>query len=120
MLAAGTREDGLHHAGIARALPDLLAVVVETVVGEVEADVDELHAPIVGGRPGAPGRRPGPGPILCRWTRPGFPSTRCCRRSANRWRRTRAWCWRRRPAPARPRACRLRCSTRPGSVAGAS
>src|SRR5690606_1188488 len=37
----------------ARALPDRVAVAVEAVVGEVEADVDQFHAPIVGARPQA-------------------------------------------------------------------
>ena len=40
---AGTRDDHLHHAGLACAFQDLVAIGVETVVGEIDADVDELH-----------------------------------------------------------------------------
>ena len=43
MLAAGAGDDHPRHAGIARALQHRVAVVVEAVVGEVGADVDELH-----------------------------------------------------------------------------
>src|SRR5690606_5924116 len=48
VLAAGTGEDGAGHAGRARTLPDRITVAVEAVVGEVESDVDQFHAPIVG------------------------------------------------------------------------
>jgi len=44
VLAAGAGDDHLHHAGLACACEHGVAVVVEGVVGEVGADVDQIHA----------------------------------------------------------------------------
>ena len=153
MLAAGAGDHHLHDARIARALQHRVAVRVEAVVGEIGADVDELHAAEFRGCAASfgfgPRFRAEAGPLLqprrrvrpesgqaddgrrrnqsqpdlqsarvpvslCRWYRRLFPSRSCCRKSAFRSRRIRAWCWKRRPAPARPPRCRWPCSMRPG------
>ncbi|MNL83292.1 hypothetical protein D3C87_2109010 [compost metagenome] len=44
VLAAGAGDDHLRHALFARALHHRLAIVIEALVGQVGADVDELHA----------------------------------------------------------------------------
>ena len=126
MLAAGAGDHHLRHAGVARALQHRVAVVVEAVVGEVGADVDQVHAAFsvrradrdresriarIATRARSHGatRR-----ILARMPSPEFPITPLLPRDpAQRWPRIRAWCWKRRPAPARPRRCRWRCSTQP-------
>jgi hypothetical protein len=51
MRAAGTGDDHAGHAGVAGALHHRVAVVVEAVVGEVGADVDELHGRSLAPRP---------------------------------------------------------------------
>lgn len=44
VLAAGAGNHQLRHAGIACALQHRIAIAVERVVGEVGADIDQLHA----------------------------------------------------------------------------
>ncbi|MNI71217.1 hypothetical protein D3C73_1270780 [compost metagenome] len=43
MLAAGTGDDHLHHTGLACAVQHGVAVAVEGVVGQVGADIDQMH-----------------------------------------------------------------------------
>ncbi|MNU92144.1 hypothetical protein D3C71_820530 [compost metagenome] len=43
MLAAGTGDDHLHHTGLACAVQHGIAVAVEGVVGQVGADIDQMH-----------------------------------------------------------------------------
>lgn len=43
MLAAGTGDHQLRHTGIARTLQHGIAVAVEGIMGEVGADIDQLH-----------------------------------------------------------------------------
>lgn len=53
MLAAGTGDHQLRHTGIARTLQHGVAIAVEGVMGEVGADIDQLHgAGVVWGKPG--------------------------------------------------------------------
>lgn len=40
---AGAGEDHLHHAGLDGALDDGCLLVVKTAVGQVDADIDQLH-----------------------------------------------------------------------------
>lgn len=48
VLAAGTGDDHLHHAGLARALQHGIAVAVEGVVSQVGADIDQVHGGATG------------------------------------------------------------------------
>jgi len=48
MLAAGAGQHHLHHAGLAGAGQHGIAVAVEGIVGEVGADIDQLHGAATG------------------------------------------------------------------------
>ena len=133
MLAAGAGDHHLHHAGVARALQHRVAVVVEAVVGEVGADVDQFHAHSLSRNPVGAAAAASDAiavPIRCGDRGRGlarapagqtlYPCAMSARldiphhaaaaaRSGAACPRIRAWCWKRRPARARPRRCRWRC-----------